>query len=468
MFRIRAVSRLLAVAGAVIAVVVAFVVPAGSASARAAHPLVVGLGVWSPTHDDFVGFYQADVGGRWTKVYCVRPDSAAPAAISLHTLTRLPHTSRAVTAQVAATLTAHGDAKTVLQAAAVSQALNEEIGNRTAIAARAEWLPARVQTIADRYVAEARAQHGPVRLGVELPRSPLPGRSARGTVTLRSADRPVRGVVHLRHTANVTTPDAVRVGRSGRARFRYDTVAGGPVHIAATAEVVPTTVRASSPGPGEQLMLGWSHPVTVRATASYQATGPGISYHYACSSECDGNPLVTLRACAPADDYRSRITFWLADRIRRMTFDAAATRTCQTLRTHVADGVSVSATWRYLTPHGWTRALPADGAFVVDCPPPPPVAVALSFTCSQARLSATLGSVRGGILRRFDNRTTHRMVLVVTGAAEGRYVVTPGTQATVHTFPVTCGEGASVRVRGGVQRSTGGYNYGDPVEVTVP
>jgi hypothetical protein len=215
-------------------------------------------------------------------------------------------------------------------------------------------------------------------------------------------------------------------------------------------------------------MLGWSSPASVHATASYQASGPGIGYRYACSSECDGTPTVTLRACAPANDYRSRLTFWLGEHVRRITFDAADTRSCRSIQTRLADGVSVSATWRYRTPRGWTRALPASGAFVVDCPAPPPVAVAVSFTCTSARVSVSLGTERAGVLHRLYNRTRHRLVLVVSGAAQGRYVVTPGAQATVHTFAVPCGTGASVTVRGGVQRSTGGYNYGDPVEVTMP
>lgn len=468
MFRIRTVNHLLAVAGAALAVVAAFLMPLSAATARTEPQLIAGLGVWSGDRTDFVGFYKALVDGTWTKVYCIRPASAEPAAVSLRTINRLPQTSRAVTSELAETLAAHGDARTLVQAAAVSQALNEEVGNHRAVVRRAQWLPDRVQALADRYVTEAREQRGPIRLAIELPRSPLPGRSASGTVAISSATGPVRGTVALTHTANVTTPDELTVGRSGRARFRYDTVGGGAVHIAATARVAPTTLRASDPAAGEQLMVGWSAPVTVRASATYEATGPGISYRYACSSECAGRPVVTLRACAPPNHYRSRITFWLGDTVRRMVFDAASTRTCRSLRLRLADGTSVSASWRYLTPRGWSRALPASGAFVVDCPAPPPVAVAVSLACTRAWVSATLGTERAGTLRRLVNRTSHRMVLIVSGAASGRYVVLPGTQATVHTFRVLCGTGASVTLRSGVQRSDGSYNYSDPVQVALP
>ena len=468
MTRRRLSSRALAIAGVFLAAGAVFSAPPLAAAASSGPRLVAGLGAWSADRGDFVGFYKAFVDGRWTKVYCVRPNSAEPTDVSLRTLTRLPNTSRAVTRELAETLAAHGNARDALHAEAVSQALNEEIGNRRAVERRAQWLPDRVQVLADRYVAEAHAQHGPVRLAIDLPHSPLPGRSATGTITLNAAAGPVPGTVQLAHTANVTTPDELTIGRSGRARFHYNTVGGGAVHIAATARVAPATLRASSPGADEQVMVGWSAPVTVRATASYEATGPGITYRYACSSECNGNPAVTLRACAPANDYRSRITFWLGDTVRRMTFDAAAARSCRALHTRLADGTSVSATWRYLTPRGWSRPLPASGAFVVDCPAPPPVAIALTVNCIRARVSATLGTERAGTLRRLVNRTQHRMVLVVRGAASGRYVVAPGTRATVHTFPIQCGTGASLTVRSGVQRTSGTYNYSDPVQVTVP
>jgi hypothetical protein len=92
----------------------------------------------------------------------------------------------------------------------------------------------------------------------------------------------------------------------------------------------------------------------------------------------------------------------------------------------------------------------------------------VSFNCIRARVSATLGTERAGTLRRLVNRTRHRMVLVVSGAASGRYVVAPGTRATVHTFRVACGTGASVALRSGVQRANGTYNYSEPVQVTMP
>lgn len=468
MFKRKLSSRAPAIVSALLAVAAASLSPALPAAARTEPQVVPGLGKWIDNGTDFVGFYNASAGGTWTKVYCVRPGAGEPATITLRTMGTLPGASQAVTRQLAETLAAHGDAQTAVQAAAVSQALNEEIGNHAAVVRRAASLPDRVQAIADRYVAEARATAGPYRLAIDLPRSPLPGQSARGTITLRSAQGPASGTVTLQHTANVTTPDEVHVGRSGAARFTYQTLAGGPVHLDATARVAPTTLRASRPAAGEQLMLTWSAPATVQANATYEASGPGISYHYACTSQCDGHPVVTLTACAPANGYPSRITFWLGDQVRRVTFTAATTRTCRSIQVPLADGVRVSATWRYETPRGWTRPFPAAGAFVVDCPAPPPVAITVDFNCTSAGVAVVLGRERNGMLSPLRNRTRHRMVLAVGGAVSGRYVLAPGQTATVHTFRLPCGSGAAVTIRSGAQRSNGTYNYSGPLVVTMP
>ncbi len=99
--------------------------PARSGEGRARH---VG-----PGHTTFVGYYRALVGGRWVKVYCVSPDKRTPSRIGLSTVSRLP-SGTTVTRELAETLFAHGNASTAVQAAAVSQALNYEIGNRAAVA----------------------------------------------------------------------------------------------------------------------------------------------------------------------------------------------------------------------------------------------------------------------------------------------------------------------------------------------
>jgi hypothetical protein len=430
--------------------------------------VVTGRGVWIANHTDFVGYYRANVDGHWLKVYCVSPDRLVPVHITLHTVSSLPAASAATTRLLAETLSAHGDAQTASEAEAVSQALNEEVGNHDAVARRARYVSQRVRDLAARYVAEAHALLGPYRLRLRLPTSPLPGRSGTGSVTLHSAARGVAGTVTLRHTGNVTTPQIVRTDDNGRAVFRYRTTAGGAVHVRATAHVAPTSVQASLADRSTQVMLTWTPRKLVRATATYQAHGPAFTHHYSCTNECDGQPRITLTACAPANPYPSRIIYWYAGRSHRIDFASADERTCATWRVPIADGVAVSATWRYRKPTGWTAPLPAAGAFTVDCPAAPRVAVLLSYDCHNARFAAVLGTQANGGLQPLRNSSRHRMVLVIDGAVSGRYVVAQGSTASVHAFPITCGTHATVTVRGGVERTSGGYNYGQPATVTLP
>jgi hypothetical protein len=461
--------RLACVFATVAAAVLAGSAPGLSAPVRPGPQLLAGRGFWVAGHTDFVGFYRALVGGRWAKVYCVSPDRRSPSRVRLRAVQRVPAASRRTTHEIAEILWAHGDARTARAAAAVSQALNTELGNSAAVARRARLLPAQVGRLAARYLAEARHRHGPYRLAVRLPSSPLPGRSGVGTVTLRGPAGPVPGVVRLQHTGNASMPGMLRLGRSGTARFTYRTVGGGAVHVRATARSAPSRVLASRPGAATQLLLSSAPTAAARGYATYQAGGPGFGHRYACTAECAGRPAVTLTACAPANRYPSRITFWLGDQTHRIGFPAAAARSCRSWTVRIADGTAVSATWQYGSPEGWTRPLPASGAFVVDCPAAPPVAVLLSYDCSAAVLFATLGTQQDGALRPLRNTSRHPMLLLVDGALRDRVEVPPGATAAVRDYPVECGSHATVTLRGGVQRGAGGgFNFGQPLAVTLP
>jgi hypothetical protein len=464
---IRGLLRLLC--GAVALIALALCGAAVTTAHAASQPqLVPGNGAWLEGHTDFVGFYRAYVTGHWVKVYCVSPTRRAPGKIGLRTVSRLPSTTRTVTRMLAETLSVHGDADTATVAEAVSQALNEEMGNHDAVARRASQLPARVRRLAARFVAEARRQHGPFALHLSLPTSPLPGQSGTGTVTMRAPGGGIGGDVTLRHTGNVELPSGVRTSRTGHASFPYRTTGAGPVHIAATARSAPSTVRASRADSSTQQMITWSPRASAHTSATYQAHGARFTHRYACTAVCDGHPLVTLAACAPANRYRSRITYWYDGQFHRVGFAPADTRRCASWQVVVADGVSVSATWQYRKPRGWTAPLPAAGAFTVDCPAAPPVAVLLSYDCQTATIAAVLGRAVAGALEPLHNTSQHRMVLEVDGAATSRTAVPSGAEAQVHTFPVTCGAHETMTVRGGVQRSDGSYNYGQPTTVQLP
>lgn len=437
--------------------------PTGSARMRP------GLGTWLSGHTTFVGYYLALVGGNWVKVYCVSPTKRTPSHIGLSTVTRLSGTSTAVSTELAETLAAHGNAASAHQAEAVSQALNYEIGNRAAVAQRARSLSRSVQSLAMRYVAEARRYRGGYQLGLHLSGAPLPGQSGHAAVTLRGPGGGRAARITVRSTRNVALPASVRTDAAGRATFTYRTTGTGDVHISAGAAALPPgTLRASAASRSAQRMLSWSAAASVHASARYRGLVGGMSARYECSSTCDGNPVATLTACAAAGTYPSRITYRYGQETHQVGFPASRTRSCQDWQAQVHDRDTVTASWRFETPTGWTAPVPAGGSFTVDCPPVPPVAVLVSYDCHSAGFTVLLGRQVGGQIVPLRNETTHDMVLVLDGARTARFSVAPGTTAVPQSFAIDCGSAAAVQVRAGVQRDNGTYNYGAPARVVLP
>lgn len=440
-----------------------------SVATPAGGPVKAGLGTWLSGHTAFVGYYLARVGGKWVKVYCVSPTKRTPSHIGLTSVARLSGTSTAVTAELAETLSAHGNAATARQAEAVSQALNYEIGNRAAVAQRARSLSRSVQSLAMRYVAEARRYRGGYQLGLHLSAAPLPGQSGRATVTVRGPAGGRAAKITLTSSRNVSLPGWIRTDGAGRAAFTYRTTSTGDVHIAATAPaLLPGTLRASAPSRTTQRMLSWSPGVSVHASAHYRGQVAGMTERYECTSTCDGNPVVTLTACAPGSAYPSRITYRYGRQTHEVDFPASPSRACQDWQTRLHDRDTVTASWRFHTMSGWTAPVAAGGSFRVDCPPVPPVALAVSYDCTTAGFTVVLGRQSGGHLAPLRNETAHQMVLVLNGARSARYSVAPGATAAPQSFPVDCGSAATIEVRAGIQRGDGTYNYGAATRVVLP
>jgi hypothetical protein len=304
---------------------------------------------------------------------------------------------------------------------------------------------------------------------LHLSGAPLPGQTGRGTATLRGPGGGRAATIRLRSSGNVSLPGSVRTDSAGRASFTYRTTSTGAVHIGATATGLPPgTLRASAASRSTQRMLSWSPAVTAHASARYRGEVGGMSERYECSSACDGNPVATLTACAPASAYPSTITYRYGEEVHQVDFAAARTRSCQDWQTRLHDRDTVTASWRFDTPSGWTAPVAAAGSFRVDCPPAPPVAVAVSYDCRSATVTVLLGRQSDGQLVALRNATAHRMVLVLDGARSARYSVAPGAADAPHSFPIDCGTAAAIDVRAGIQRGNGSYNYGATTRVMLP
>jgi hypothetical protein len=370
---------------------------------------------------------------------------------------------------MAQVLTAHGQTSKASQAEATSQALNYLAGNRKDVTRRARYIAKSTQKLAMSYVAEARRLRGGHVVKLHLSTASLPGQSGKGTVTVTAAGGPAATTVTLTHGTNVSTPRTVRTNSRGAASFAYKTTGAGQVRVAATATgLAPTTVRVSNPAAGFQRMVSASVAVNGHASAAYQGRVSGFSNSYQCSSECMGHPEVTLRACAPASSYASRLVYSWTGGSKVASFAASKKTACTSAAVRMTDGLRVTGTWQYRTSKGWATGGAAAGTFVVDCPAAPPVAAALSYDCNAASFSAALGKQGNGSIAVQRNTTKHQMVLTVSGAMTGRFTLAPGATATTHTWPLTCGRHAQITIQSGVQRSNGGWNYGQPATITAP
>lgn len=418
---------------------------------------------------DYVGQYRVTMGGKTLDVYCINPTRREPGHITLSTVTRVSGLSATASREMAEVLTAHGQTSSQTQAEATSQALNYLAGNRKDVARRSRYIARSTQKLAMSYVAEAIRLRGGYTVRVRLSVAALPGQSGEGSVTVAAAGGPQSTTVTLSHTSNVSTPRTVKTNSRGVDSFSYKTLAGGEVHVTATAaDLAPTTLRVSQPAAGYQRMVSDSAATSAHGSASYQGRVSGFSNSYQCTSQCDGHPPLNLRACAPASSYASRISFAWAGGSKVVNFAASKKSTCTAVTVTLADGARVTGAWQYRTSRGWTGKVAAGGTFVVDCPAAPPVAVAMSYSCTTASITVELGQQTNGTLTAERNSTKHAMVLVVTGAVSGRYPLAAGATATAHTWPVTCGNHASITVQSGVQRAGGGWNYGQAASITTP
>lgn len=457
-----------AVATSCVATVAVALSPAASAASPA--PSVRhGAGAVIAGGTDYVGQYRVTIGGKTVDVYCINPTKREPGHLSLSRVTRVTGTSTTISREMAEVLAAHGQTNSKTHAEATSQALNYLAGNRKDVTRRSHYIAKSTQKLAMSYVAEARRLRGGYKVRVHLASAALPGQSGRGTVTVAAAGGAKATTVHLSHGSNVATPRTVKTNSHGVGTFSYKTMAGGEVRVSASASgLAPTSLRMSHPAAGYQQMVAFQATTSAHASASYQGRVSGFSNSYQCTSQCNGHPPVKLRACAPASSFPSRITYAWKGGSKAVSFSASKRSTCSTVAVTLADGDRVTATWQYHTSKGWTHKVGAAGTFVVDCPAAPSVAVAMSFNCTTASVTAELGRQVNGTLVAEHNTTKHAMVLVVSGAVSGRYTLARGATATAHTWPVTCGSHATITVQGGVQRRSGSWNYGQPASVNTP
>jgi hypothetical protein len=452
----------------VLALTGAAVVAAAPSSARATTP-VEGKGFSIEGGHDFVGYYVSSSG---RKLYCLSPNKALPTTVSLKRIGHYGGASSTQSEQLAYALGRWGDAQTARAAAAESQVLNLIVGNKSDVARRAKLLPKQVATTVRAHLADVHRYYGEYVTTVHTPRALLPGQQSVGTVTITSVatgHRLPHIPVTLTSSPNVAVPNHVITDNKGVGKFTYRVTDIGEVHIAASAEKLPSRrMLANQPSQLYQHMVSPLPLTHTRGSASFRKSPSGFAHKYACTTTCNGRPKTTVSACAPAAGRASRIVFHYGKKTAIIRFGPNTSKVCKSTVFVTTDGQRVFARWQFKTKSGWSKPVVAKGAFVVDCPSVPPVGVTMTYNCTTASLTIGLANVAAdGTWTPLVNASKHRMVLVIGGAKHLRILAKHGKSA-VFTTTASCDSPTTYTMQAGVQRDNGQYNYGPKGSVTTP
>jgi hypothetical protein len=391
-------------------------------------------------------------------MYCVTPGLQLTAPQSTHTVSYWPAIGAAKSRNVEYVLGQWGNTSDNNQAAAVRLALLKIIG---AHLPQAKALPASVKATADNYVALAKKYHGPYVTSVTFGTKVLDGQIGTAQVTVNSAaHQPVPGLTVALRASNATVPASVTTAANGLAEFQYVRTGTGMVKIVARASSVPpTSLLASQPAGGQQLLLGSGLPTIETASAAYQLTPGGPTVSYSCTSACNGQPPVSVQFCNPAEVVPTKYTVYDNKRaVAVAKFDPSSQPACQTVTVTIDDTHVVTFSVAYFVKNKWSHRVALPGSFTVDCPPWP--AVSLSMTCN---------CVSGQLQMAISPNATHaeEIIYSVNGGPPQTSVGQPGQPVTV-TVPLDRSASTTVTYTGAVQRSNGQWIIPPLFSVTVP
>jgi hypothetical protein len=401
-------------------------------------------------HGDWFGYYVDN--GR--KIWCLEPGLSL-AREPFHLTTNLPFVTvggrkfvvgATKSRWITYVLSQWGNTSSNNVAAATRMALLEIIDN----------VPSGVDTstrtqigrMAASEVSQAKAYYGPDRLGLTLRTRVLIGQDGTATVTIVAASRRgVPGITVQLAAANAIVPRFVKTGRNGQVTFTYRRTGTGPVKLVARAVGLPrTTMLASLPKPGEQLLVGSTGPTTATASSTYQASPGGPTLSYDCSSACNGRPLVTARFCQPAGVAPALdIVFANGHVVGSVSFGRGATAACKSVAAVIPDGQVLTFGVRYNEGGKLSGVIALPGRLVIDCPALPIVSESVSCNCVNGTLTLTLKNTE---------QTQEQLIWSVNGGRNQARVVAPGSTLSV-SVPFSRTANTTVRYTGAVQRHNG-------------
>jgi hypothetical protein len=310
-------------------------------------------------------------------------------------------------------------------------------------------------------VSQAKAYHGPDKLGLTLRTKALVGQAGTATVTATAASRRgAPGIIVQLAGANAIVPNLVKTGSNGQVTFTYTRTGTGPVKlIARAASLPPNTMLASLPQPGEQLLVSGTGPTTATASVTYQASLGGPTISYGCDSACDGRPSVTVNFCQPAGVAAVLdIVFGNGHAVGSVSFGRNATATCKSVMLTIPDAHVVTFGVQYNVSGKLSGIVPLPGRIVIDCPPWPAVSESVTCNCTNGTLALTL---------RNTGQTEEQLIWSVNGGQSQAKLVAPSSAVSVN-IPFSRTVNTTVVYTGGVQRLNGQWIIPPSLVAVIP
>ena len=343
------------------------------------------------------------------------------------------------------------NAKNNVYAAAVRMAALSVTGSGAFVNAHKAQLPAGVVTLGNAMIASANSFAGPYNLRVTITKQVLIGQVGFASIKVIAASGKALPAVSSSVSATNAKSAATTVKSNslGMATVAFTRTGTGPVTIKATAKVASTNILFGvPPSAAFQRLTSWI-PAIVSGSATYQKSPNQPTVSYACDTQCDGVPPVTLTTCNASGATTKFLLFDNGVITATLQLNPGI---CGSKTVKVADTHKVTSGFSSLVGTTWTPTVKFATTLVVDCPSLPQLTNHGVCNCVKGTLTLSIPA------------STHPQRIVLNG------VVTEGAagQPISVTTEFTRNQPQTFSMQTAVQRTSGVWNTSGSTVTTYP
>jgi|GEM_PF-5993506 len=386
---------------------------------------------------DFVGWYWVkDPSTRkWYRAYCVNPHKGLNSGQHFTDVRRLSGHSKTAFEEIDYTLVRVGTPNSSPSSAAASQVINGFYGNKADVVTRAKSLSKTVHARTALFTSNAIKYHGKPRLTRSCT-VVLSGQQGSCTFSLvsTSTKRGLPGVRINLQATNATIPSHVTTNAQGKRTFGYTKKPGSTTITAISIQLPRGQIYKSNPAAGQQLLLA-PNGVAVKTMITFSMV-PKATGSYNCTTECNGNPVVTYNLCHAVNETTLQaVETDNGKAVASKVLTKGSRAFCADIKHTVPDAHTAGLKCRYEVSNGhWSAYFNCGTTIQVDCPAWPTLAFSGSTSCKETDLVVWLPLNSAGT----DER------LLVNGKVV--YTTHKGETGAKYTVTVLCGSTTTVGV----------------------